>query len=358
MIDLSIARAQGGFLLDVSFQVQAGITALFGRSGAGKSTILDCIAGLTRPDRGRIVMDGETLFDSGARTNVAAHRRRIGYVFQDSLLFPHLSVAQNLDYGKVRGAAAPSRSAVIETLGISRLLDRRPARLSGGERQRVAIGRALLSAPRLLLMDEPMSSLDTARKMEILSLIERIRDSFAIPVIYVSHDVAEVARLADHVVLIENGGIAGSGTPGAVFAAHPAAADSQRGRLSILTARAVSHDETYGLTILDHAAGPIAIAARLPLGRDMPVVIHATDVALAAERPQNVSLQTALRGTIAALDVTEAPTAMVTVTLAGGQTLLASATRKAVDRLSLAPGQAIWCLIKSVSIDAALLPAA
>jgi molybdate transport system ATP-binding protein len=159
-------------------------------------------------------------------------------------------------------------------------------------------------------------------------------------------------------VLIENGRIAGSGTPGAVFAAHSAAGDGQRGRLSILTARTASHDETYGLTVLDHAAGPIAIAARLPLGRDLPIVIHATDVALAAERPRNVSLQTALRGTIAKLEISDAPVALVTVTLAGGQTLLASATRKAVDRLSLAPGQDIWCLIKSVSIDAALLPAA
>lgn len=357
MIELSVSLARNGFSLDVSFEAGKGITALFGRSGAGKSTILDCLAGLARPDRGRIVMDGEPLFDSGTRTDVATHRRRIGYVFQDSLLFPHLSVSQNLDYARPRDAAL-ARSAVIETLGLSRMLDRRPAELSGGERQRVAIGRALLSAPRLLLMDEPMSSLDTGRKVEILTLIERIRDDFNVPIIYVSHDVAEVARLANHVVLIENGRVAGSGTPGTVFAAHPAADDAQRGRLSILTARTASHDETYGLTVLDHAAGQIAIAALLPLGRDLSVVIHATDVALAVERPHSVSLQTALRGTIASMEKSEVPVALIAVTLAGGQTLLASATRKAVDRLSLAPGQEIWCLIKSVSIDAALLPAA
>ncbi len=202
------------FTLSAKFETGARVTALFGPSGAGKTTIVNMIAGLIAPDRGRIELDGALLFDSAAKRNVPPHRRRIGYVFQDGRLFPHLSVAQNLDYGRwmlglPRDEAA--RDRIVAMLGIGHLLKRRPGALSGGERQRIALGRALLTQPRLLLLDEPLASLDAARKAEILPYLERLRDEAGIPMIYVSHQAAEIRRLASHVVRIEGGKVAGIG---------------------------------------------------------------------------------------------------------------------------------------------------
>src|SRR5882757_5750511 len=215
-IDIDIGAARGAFALDVAFRADGGLTALFGRSGAGKSTVIAAVAGLIRPDRGRIAIAGATLFDAAAGVFVPPHRRRIGLVFQDAQLLPHLSVRQNLGYGRWFAPKSAPRldfDLVTEVLGIAPLLARRPASLSGGERQRVAIGRALLAAPRILLMDEPLASLDAPRKREILPLIERLRDEFAIPILYVSHAVEEVGRLATQVVLIEAGQVKAVGAP-------------------------------------------------------------------------------------------------------------------------------------------------
>ena len=208
MIDVNVARRIGAFSLKVAFQNSDGITALFGRSGAGKSVTIGLIAGLARPDEGRIVLDDRILVDTQNRIFVPPHKRRIGLVFQDSHLFPHLGVKQNLLFGRwfaPRRERAISFDAVVQTLGIGHLLDRAPAQLSGGERQRVAIGRALLSCPRLLLFDEPFAALDVQRRLEILPLIETLRDEFKIPIVYVSHAVEEVARLAAWVVVLDNG---------------------------------------------------------------------------------------------------------------------------------------------------------
>jgi molybdate transport system ATP-binding protein len=214
MLTVGVEKRFGAFLLQASFEATGGVTALFGASGAGKTTIINMIAGLTRPDRGRIVLDDETLFDAAARIDVPVWRRLIGIVFQEGRLFPHLSVRHNLDYGRwMSGLAADPQvfSHVVELLDIAHLLDRRPGRLSGGERQRVAVGRALLMRPRLLLLDEPLASLDAARKSDILPYLERLRDDAQVPMIYVSHDGGEVKRLATRVVMIEDGRVAATG---------------------------------------------------------------------------------------------------------------------------------------------------
>ena len=205
MLEVDIEHRLGAFELDIHFRSGRGLTALLGRSGAGKTSVVNVIAGLVRPERGRIVVDGSVLIDTERGIRASTHRRRVGYVFQESRLFPHLTVRQNLLFGRwfARGfAPAVPLDDVVDLLGIGTLLDRRPGRLSGGEKQRVAVGRALLAGPRLLLMDEPLASLDARRKDEILPYIERLRDQASVPIIYVSHAVAEVTRLASTIVLI------------------------------------------------------------------------------------------------------------------------------------------------------------
>jgi molybdate transport system ATP-binding protein len=208
MLRVDVAKRLGDFSIEASFTSEGRVTGLFGASGAGKTSLINMIAGLLRPDRGFIAVDGETLDDAMARTHVPVHRRRIGYVFQDARLFPHLDVRQNLDYGRRMNRLAEDGAQhrrVTELLDIGNLLDRRPGRLSGGERQRVALGRALLSRPRLLLLDEPLGSLDDERKEEILPYLVRLRDEASIPMVYVSHDAAELRQLATQIVMLRHG---------------------------------------------------------------------------------------------------------------------------------------------------------
>jgi molybdate transport system ATP-binding protein len=214
MLSLDVDKKLGEFTVSARFEGKSGVTALFGPSGSGKTSIVNMIAGLSTPDRGRIVVDGKVLFDSEKGIDEPVHRRRVGYVFQDGRLFPHMSVARNLDYGRwMNGYAADPKASVhvTELLDIGHLLKRRPGALSGGERQRVALGRALLMQPRLMLLDEPMASLDAARKQEILPYLERLRDDAGIPMIYVSHDAAEVKRIATRVVMLEAGKVVATG---------------------------------------------------------------------------------------------------------------------------------------------------
>jgi molybdate transport system ATP-binding protein len=214
MLSVDIEKKLGEFALNAQFESENGATVLFGPSGAGKTSIINMIAGLLKPDRGKISLDSETLFDSSARIDVPASRRRIGYVFQEGRLFPHLSVKYNLDYGRWISGHAPDPAAfarAVDLLDIGSLLDRRPGKLSGGERQRVAVGRALLMRPRLLLLDEPLASLDAARKAEILPYLERLRDEAKVPIIYVSHDAGEVRRIATRVVRLDGGRVTATG---------------------------------------------------------------------------------------------------------------------------------------------------
>ena len=214
MLSVDVEKRLGDFALHAAFEAEGGATALFGVSGAGKTSIINMIAGLLAPDRGRIALDGETLFDGELRINRPAWQRRIGYVFQEGRLFPHLSVKRNLDFGRwMSGQAAEAKAFahVVELLDIGSLLDRRPGKLSGGERQRVAVGRALLMRPCLLLLDEPLASLDAARKRDILPYLERLRDEAQVPIIYVSHNSAEVKRIANRVVWLDAGKVVTTG---------------------------------------------------------------------------------------------------------------------------------------------------
>jgi len=214
VLAVAVEKRLGDFALAVTFETAAGATALFGPSGAGKTTLVNMIAGLIAPDRGRVALDDTVLFDSAARIDMPPHRRRIGYVFQEGRLFPHLTVRHNLDYGRYMHGLARDEAGmarVVDLLDIGALLDRRPGKLSGGERQRVAIGRALLTRPRLLLLDEPLASLDVARKREILPYLVRLRDEAKVPMLYVSHQFREVRRIATQVVRIEDGRVAAQG---------------------------------------------------------------------------------------------------------------------------------------------------
>lgn len=355
MIAVDVEHTQGAFTLAARFESSSGITALFGPSGSGKSTLISIVAGLLRPSRGRVLVGGRVLTDTAARVHIKTHRRRLGVVFQDSLLFPHLSVRANLAYGRFfapRDDRTIDAAAVVETLGIGHLLDRRPGTLSGGERQRVAIGRALVASPRLLLMDEPLASLDVERRLEILPLIERLRDDFAIPILYVSHAVEEVARLADTVIVMDAGRVAATGRPDAVLRPIRRLDGNRFSVVSVLSGRLGPADVDYGLTPVQHPAGTIWLSGALgQAGRAVRVVVHGTDVALATSLPRNVTIRTALVGTIGRVDRGDGPNAAVEVALEGGDRLTALVTRKAVDDLGLDTGDRVHALIKTVALD-------
>ncbi len=351
MIRFDCRLTRPGFTFDAAFEAGPGVTALFGPSGSGKSTALRLIAGLERPERGRISLDGEALTDTEARLHRPPHRRRIGLVFQDALLLPHLSVRSNLSYGRFFTRKTDRRlsfDAVVQVLGVGHLLDRSPATLSGGERQRVAIGRALLASPRLLLMDEPLASLDAARKRELLPFIERLRDEFAIPILYVSHAAEEVARLAARVVMLETGRVIASGPPDEVLGAAAAGAD-RFDAVSILSAVVKKRLPAYGLTILAHPAGDILVPGQLDPGRMVTLAIRATNVALATGGAES-SVRTRLQGRIAGLRMDDGPSALAAIELTGGGVLQASVTRLAVDELGLRVGSAVVALVKTVAL--------
>ena len=353
-LEVAVTHAFGDFRLDVAFEAPAGVTALFGRSGAGKTTVVNAIAGLLRPDWARIVVDGTVLTDSEAGIRLPIHRRRVGYVFQDARLFPHLTVAQNLAFGRwfaPRGAAKASEAHVVELLGIGALMQRMPRDLSGGERQRVAIGRALLSAPRLLLMDEPLASLDDARKDEIIPYLERLRDETEVPILYVSHAVAEIARLATTVVAIGGGRVLAAGPAGDMLA------DPSQIRLfgvreagAVLHARVVAHDEADGLTELAVSAGRLYLP-RLDAspGTVVRIRIGAHDVIIARQPPQDVSSLNVLAAVVTAISEGEGPGAAVGL-LAGEDRLVARLTRRSVRSLGLAPGERVWAMVKATSV--------
>lgn len=346
-LDIDIDHARDAFQLSVRFAAPPGLTALFGRSGSGKTTVVDIVGGLIRPDRGRIAVDGEVLVDTARRAFVARHRRRVGYVFQDSRLFPHLSVRRNLLYGRWfnRGVGGADLAGVVELLGIGHLLERRPDSLSGGEKQRVAIGRALLAHPRLLLMDEPLASLDEARRAEILPYIERLRDEMGLPILYVSHSVAEVARLATTVVMLADGRVTAVGSVADIL---PLADDRDSG--SVVEARVLRHDETFGLTVLASAAGELQVPRlAAPAGTAVRAYIRARDVMLSLRPPEEISALNVLPGRVSRI-APQGVQAEVRLDC-GGTMLAARLTAKSVQRLALAPGRDVYAVIKSISLE-------
>lgn len=355
MLDVAITARRGKFRLDAAFQSDAPIVALFGRSGSGKTTVVESIAGIVRPESGRIVIEGRTLFDAASGVDLPPEARRVGYVFQEGLLFPHLSVGANLAYGESltrAGERFVDRGRVVALLGLESLVERRPDTLSGGEKQRVAIGRALLASPRILLMDEPLASLDAARKTEILQYIELLRDELKLPIVYVSHALEEVTRLADRMVLMAEGRVLAQGSVAELTARRDIAQHTGRFEAgAVIETRVVRLDETFGLTILEFEGGELLVpnVDALP-GEPVRARIRARDVSLALARPTGLSIQNILEVTVG--EIAGEFGAIVDVTLAAGPTrLIARITRKAAHELALAPGQRVFALVKAVSID-------
>jgi molybdate transport system ATP-binding protein len=361
MIDVEVEKRLGAFAVEARFSAPgSGITALFGRSGSGKTSIVNMLAGLLRPDRGRIAVEGELLFSSTDRIDLPPERRRLGYVFQEGRLFPHYSVRGNLTYGAGRGGAAIDFDAVVALLGLGALLERRPGDLSGGEKQRIAIGRALLAAPRLLLMDEPLASLDAPRKAEILPFIERLRDELRIPIIYVSHAMDEIIRLADTLVLLADGKVAAVGTVEDLTSRldlRPLTGRDEAG--SVIRAAVAGHDVTFGLSELAFPGGRLRVSRlSLPLGTPVRVRVRARDVALATTRPAGISIRNIVAARVVEIALDRGPLVDVRLDIGRPQqpvALWARITRRAAQELNLAPGGEVFALLKTVALDRASL---
>ncbi|WP_050927603.1 molybdenum ABC transporter ATP-binding protein [Aestuariivita boseongensis] len=352
-LSVSLSHRFPDFALDLSFDAPEGITVLFGRSGSGKTTAINSVAGLLKPQRARIVMGDETLNDTDSQIFVPVHKRRMGYVFQEARLFPHLSVRQNLEYGQrfaPSGAKGPSTAEVAALLGIAPLLDRVPSGLSGGERQRVAIGRALLSRPRLLLMDEPLAALDGARKAEILPYLERLRDQVALPILYVSHSVAEVARLATTMVVLEEGRVARAGPAEAILSDPDMVRQiGVREAGAVLPARVKRHHPD-GLTELEASGGRLFLPRmETEEGTATRVRILAQDVILSNTAPEGLSALNILKATVISLREGTGPGVVVQLS-AGEDKLLARITRRSAEALAITPGDTVYAVVKSVSI--------
>ena len=344
---------RAGFMLDVDAQFPLrGITALFGASGSGKTTLLRCIAGLERTPGSLQV--GDEIWQNET-TSVPTHRRTLGYVFQEASLFPHLSVRANLEYGYRRIPPVERKvqlEQVVAWLGLNQLIGRvDPAQLSGGERQRVAIGRALLTSPRLLLMDEPLSALDTRSKQEIMPYLEALHRELEIPVLYVSHALDEVARLADHLLLLQAGRVIARGAPGEILARLdlPIAHFDDAG--AVIEATVVQHDEHYGLTQLDYGNGIVWVGrVSHPLGSRVRARVLARDVSIALQHAHDTSISNILSARIAEIRDEGADKVNVRMTIGASNVLLSRITRRSRDRLGLAVGMEVYAQVKSVAL--------
>lgn len=353
-VEVAFRHGFGSFTLDVAFKVErAGVTALFGPSGAGKTSIVNAIAGLLRPSEGRIVIAGRVVLDTARGIFVPAHARRTGTVFQDARLFPHMSVGDNLRFGWRR---APVRSGedeiahVVELLGLAHLLQRFPKALSGGEKSRVALGRALLSSPDTLLLDEPLAALDAARRAEILPYLERLRDETKLPMFYVSHNVDEVARLADEIVVVHDGRARAQGSVFDLLTEIDGTAGIDAVG-AVLEARVESHLAADGLSVLAFDGGRLIVSrvSRAP-GQRVRVRVRAEDIMLAREEPRAISANNVLAATVLGLRRGSGPQADVQLGC-GATRLVARITRASAQRLGLAPGTPVFAIIKSVIVD-------
>ncbi|ADO43450.1 molybdenum ABC transporter ATP-binding protein [Ketogulonicigenium vulgare] len=353
MIDVSLRHDFGGFKLDLDFRTGAGVTALFGRSGAGKTSIINAVAGLMHPQSGRIAIGDAVLFDSAKGIFLPPPRRRIGYVFQEGRLFPHMNVRRNLTYGArfAPKAAGPDFDEVVALLGIDHLLDRPPSALSGGEKQRVAIGRALLSRPHLLLMDEPLAALDEARKAELLPYLERLRRDSRVPILYVSHSVPEILRLAQDLVLVDQGRVVAAGpladvmsSPESVKALGPRAIGA------VISARIAAH-EPGEVTRMTTPAGDILVPRLQGApGETRQIRIAAQDVMIALERPQGLSALNILPAVIRDLQPDDAGGVLIGLQL-GEVRALARVTQRSRMALGLQPGLGCHAVLKSVAVS-------
>ena len=351
-LSVDIRHQLGAFRLSAKFDAPPGVTVLFGRSGSGKTSIVKSVAGLVTPDAGRIQVGERVLFDKKARIEVSVHQRRLGYVFQDSRMFPHLTGRENLEYAR-RVAQRGTRRAedIADLLGIAHLLDRRTHGLSGGEGQRVAIGRALLSEPDMLLMDEPLASLDLPRKAEILPYLETLQRETGLSILYVTHNMAEVARLASHIVLLEDGEVVQSGPPEQlltdpdmvrVFGIRDAGA--------VLSARVAAQPDD-GLSELEVSGGRLLLPAiDAPVGAELRVRILAQDVILSNTRPEGLSALNILPAKVLAVRRGDGPGVIVQL-LAGQDRLLARITRRSADAMGITEGASCFAVMKSVAVS-------
>jgi len=364
-LSFDVALQRSRFTLDVAHDLaMSGITALYGQNGSGKSTLLRILAGLEPTARGRIQFDGDTWQSGVGNTMVPAHKRSVGFVFQDPRLFPHLSVAGNLAYAEQRAARfyvhgdRITRAAVVDALDLEPLLESGPTTLSGGERQRVALARALLSNPRLLFMDEPLSAVDNRRRHEILNYISKLPALFGIPTLYVTHALDEVVRLADHMLVLSDGKLAASGSVEDILERLDLAPATGRFEAGVLLRATVKcHDTAYQLTALQPKADGRGLHTLwVPLtdadpGVEVRLRIRARDVTLATTEPMSISTRNILAGTLVEINAEPDTAYAETLVDIGGARLRARLTRKAVDDLALAAGTEVYCLIKSISLD-------
>ncbi len=355
MLDVRLRLARGEFTLDAQFTAPApGITALFGRSGAGKTTLIHLLAGLLRADSGWITLEGEKLFDSERQLNVPTHRRQVGCVFQDLRLFPHLDVSGNLHYGLRRAGPRAARITVeriLALLDLGALLGRRTWQLSGGERQRVALGRALLAQPRLLLLDEPLAAIDAARRNEVLPYFERLRDELALPIVLVTHNFEDVVRLATHVVLLEAGRVLAQGDlPAVSLVPELSVLLGTEGVGAVIEGRVESIDDGSGLATISAGRGHLLVPGTgLQPGGQLRLQLLARDLILATAPPVGLSVRNQLQAIITDIRP-EAPHNVMVSVDAGGLALLARVTTAAAADLQLRVGQQLWVLIKAVSL--------
>jgi molybdate transport system ATP-binding protein len=352
VLDAKVALRRGDFRLDAALSLDDGITALFGPSGAGKTTLLHCLAGLATPDSGRIELQGSTLFDSAANVSLPPERRRIGIVFQDLRLFPHLTAERNLDFGRRHEGEGPSPDRVLDVLELRPLLRRRPPDLSGGEARRVALGRALLAAPRLLLLDEPMAGLDEARKGAVIELLARVRAEFALPMLLVSHSLPDILELTTRVAVLDAGTLLGQGDIHDVLGSERVFRLAETlGMESVLQIEIVESDADAGVTRarLGDAVVALPLVDRAPGTRAL-VAVRPEDVILARGPVPGISAQNAMPGTVSRI-VHLPDRLLVTVQVGGtpGGALRAEITPRSARDLGIAPGALVTCLVKVFS---------
>ncbi|HIJ37787.1 MAG TPA: molybdenum ABC transporter ATP-binding protein [Rhodospirillaceae bacterium] len=354
MLEISLRHELGAFRLAVDLSAGPGITALFGPSGSGKTSLINLVAGLMRPQQGHIAVDGRVLFDDRLGIDLPPEKRHLGYVFQDGRLFPHLSVRANLTFGQRRHRPDRQRIGfddVVALLGLDALLERRPHKLSGGEKQRVAIGRALLADPRILLMDEPLASLDAGRKEEVLPFIHRLARHYRLPILYVSHSLDEILGLSDNLALLAEGRILAVGPTEDILSRvdlRHATGSGDAG--TVIRATLSHHDESHGLSSLSLPGGCILVSqVDLPPGAAVRLRIHARDVALASQAPSHLSVRNVLKGEVIA--VAPGPGHVVDILLdCGGTALWSQITELAQSELGFQPGMPAFALLKAVTI--------
>ncbi len=355
MLSVQVDQKLGDFQLSAAFTAEpASITAIFGKSGAGKTSLINTIAGLSMPSSGLITVGSTPLFDAGHNINLPPHERQIGYIFQDDRLFPHLSVRNNLLYGTNRQGVTNTKiglSDVTVLLGIGHLLDRKPGSLSGGEKQRVAIGRALLSNPRLLLMDEPLASLDVQRRHDILPFIEKIRDEFGVTILYVSHAIEEVIQLADKMIVLSNGRMAAEGTVEDIMSRldlHPLTGRFDAG--AVIATEFDTYESEFDLGRLSFPGGQLQVAGlNLEAGTPLRAHIRARDVSLMLNEPEGTSVLNVFKGTVTEVREEDGPQLDLLIDI--GSSLIARVTRKSYQELGLKAGSEVYAMIKAVAID-------